>query len=922
MSDELISKVYDVSAIQKEADQVAAIVKSTTDLISQVRNTKDFAGLSDASRKLNDNMVQGKKAVEEYTAVEKELIRQKKELETVEAKRYATSSKNSQEIILNKKLLAEQNELLKAQAILNDKSSGTLEKLTAQNKILGIEKKKLNLETADGAARLKEIIALEDKNNAALKVGQNADQKRTASIGEYKKQIGELVGQFKAGELGAGQLAGGFAKLGKQMIVSFVTNPIFLALAAVVLLIKGVKDAIGESEERTNKMKEAFARFQPIVRTIGDAFEFVADIVIKTVDAFGKAYSAVTEFLGINPKGSADAFVNAEKLKQQAVLETRKLNEESSDLEAIIAEQRAITGAKEEYTIEQRVEALKKAGEAEKKLADNRAQIAELNLKALQEEAALDDNNAEMNDRVSAAIVAVNTARRESASIRKALAREETFLIRENKKEMESEAAARKAAEKQREDNAKETARKLIEANRMLIDSELATMVEGEEKQIAISQESFKRKLEDLKANGQLTAELEQNLTEANAYEIAKIKDDFAKQEAYKKKTDLDTAIADFEKNTQREVEALAAGYREKETELKKQYAAGKMSREKYEEELLKLQEAAAIEANAKTIERLQKELETAELSADKKEELSNKLKALQIENENIVTDAVIKANEKQVESEKEKFEKIKAVTEGIANAGMELFAAIGDIQKQQSEERLAELDEQQKKSDETFSARQKNLDNALMSDGFRADEQKRIDEDKAKQDKILADKVKAEKIKAAKAEKAQNIVSASMSTALAVIKALVDPGGVLGAVYAILAGTTGAVQIAKIANTKIPEYAKGGVTKGEPLSLWGEAGLEKATTPSGRVFFAEKPTLSHFDAGTIISNRVNEFEDNISLTKGGDKFQIDYEKMGNSIASKMPRDVFELNNNGSFTIQKKNGDRITMINNRFSIGR
>jgi len=280
---ELIDSIYDVSKIQAEADRIKEILEATKKLIGETRGAKDTVALSDASKKLNDNMVQGKKAVEEYTAVEKELIRQKKELETVEAKRDATSSKNSQEIQANKKLLAEQNELLKAQSILNDKNSGTIEKLTASNKILALEKKKLNLETAEGAERLKEIIALEDKNNKALAEGKNADQKRTASIGEYKKQMNELFQSFTLGEIGTKQLASGFAKLGKQMIISFVTNPIFLAIGALVLLIKGVTQAFKESEDRSNKLSEGFARLKPIIRTIGDAFEVVADIVIKYV---------------------------------------------------------------------------------------------------------------------------------------------------------------------------------------------------------------------------------------------------------------------------------------------------------------------------------------------------------------------------------------------------------------------------------------------------------------------------------------------------------------------------------------------------------------------------------------------------------------------------------------------------------------
>ena len=83
MADELINKIYDVSAIQKEADQIAAIVKSTTDLISQVRGMKDFAGLSDASKKLNDNMVAGKKAVDDYSGAVSNLVKSEESLSKV-----------------------------------------------------------------------------------------------------------------------------------------------------------------------------------------------------------------------------------------------------------------------------------------------------------------------------------------------------------------------------------------------------------------------------------------------------------------------------------------------------------------------------------------------------------------------------------------------------------------------------------------------------------------------------------------------------------------------------------------------------------------------------------------------------------------------------------------------------------------------
>ena len=124
---------------------------------------KDFAGLSDASKKLNDNMVAGKKAVEDYTAVEKELMNQKKQLETIEAKRYAVSSKNNQELEKSKKELAEQNKILKLNSILNDQNAGTLEKTAAETELLKLKRSKLNLETEEGKKLLIEYNKTIDK---------------------------------------------------------------------------------------------------------------------------------------------------------------------------------------------------------------------------------------------------------------------------------------------------------------------------------------------------------------------------------------------------------------------------------------------------------------------------------------------------------------------------------------------------------------------------------------------------------------------------------------------------------------------------------------------------------------------------------------------------------------------------------------
>ncbi len=919
---ELIDSVFDVAKISKEVSDITASLDGLKTVISTysadvkkmydaTRASKSGDDLAKNAKAINEAMVAGKKAVEEYTAVEKELIAQKKQLEQVEAKRYAVSSNNNKEIVTNKKLLAEQNELLKLNLIINDKNSGSLEKAVALNKKLEIEKKKLNLETSEGKRRLEEINKIQDENNKLLEESGNAAQKQKSNIGNYKSALSGLVDSFKNGEIGAKQLGKGVVQLGKQMVTAFITNPVFLAIAAIVLVIKQITKAFSDSEERTNKLNLAFAQFKPILRTIGDGFEFLADIVIKVAEGMGKAISKVLEFLRINPKGAAAEFVEAEKLKQTAILETRKLNEQASEQEAIIAEQREKINDKENFTFKERMEALKLAGEAQKKLADDRAKIAELNLKALQAEAALDDNNAEMNEKLSAAIVAVNNARRESAEVARALLREENKMRKEEESERRAAAAAAKAAAKEREDAEKERVKKIIELNRMLRDSEIAIMEEGEEKQIAISEESFKRKIEDLKANGQLTRELEANLTKAHEIELQKIRDDAEKERKNKEKENVDKRIVEFEKNVQREADALSASYREKEVELKKQLANGILSREKYEADLIALQSEALKEVNDNTIKSLQKELEIVELSADKRAEISAKIRDLQIQNENASLDATIDANQKKIDADKEAFNKRLQIAEQLSGAGMELFAAVSDFQAQEHEKRMAELDALQEKNDEYFDKQQKNLDNAIMSEESRFLAQKKIDEDREKREKAIAERKRAEELRRAKWEKAQAVTSAVISTALATIKAFVDPGGVLGAVFAVLAAATGAAQIATILSRPIPAYKDGGVT-GSGLALWGEERPEVAVTRAGHIMYAERPTLQNFDAGTRIYKSVEDFERNIA--SGGSKsFEFDYDKM----AQMLPKHSIELNGNGSWTMIDKENNRKSEINRR-----
>ena len=102
---------------------------------------------------------------------------------------------------------------------------------------------------------------------------------------------------------------------------------------------------------------------------------------------------------------------------------------------------------------------------------------------------------------------------------------------------------------------------------------------------------------------------------------------------------------------------------------------------------------------------------------------------------------------------------------------------------------------------------------------------------------------VLAIKRRAAKREKAFGITSAIINTAGAVVKAFLDPGGILGVIFAALAAATGIAQIAVISSTPLPtEGTEGG------------GGGEHA-----------KPQPSKFAAGGLVNGPGSSVNDSVS---------------------------------------------------------
>ena len=929
---ELIDNIVDVPKVSKEFDEVNAMIEvlkgNITTLQSGIRANKSFEDLAKSTKVLNDAIVEGSGAVDKYVSIQQELDKQKKQSIALDEKRLTINSKDAADIEKKKKLLKEEQELIKLQIIMNNKEAGTLEKAEAYTKILQMEKRKLNLTTKEGIERLKEINIQQDKNNDLVKNSSNKLQEQKIGIGNYRDGFSTLTNQFKNGEIGLKGLTTGFFQMGKATLAALW--PVGLVVAAIGTLYA------------------VFKNFAPLIDKIEQGFAGLTaawSVLKNSLGQFLSGNQSLKESMGGLGGAMKQAATDAASLKKAEQdladatggLEVANKKIETQMQQLLLQSKNKTLSEKEQMALidqaialeDQQFKNKKKINDEELRIsyenirvknklnADQYAKLKELGVDYVEE---LRDQGVQISDadgdRLKAAILANEDIEQQKiAIVEKAMNRKDALQEKAAaaaEKAAEKAAAAAEKAAKEEEEREK----KLLELKRKLKDTELQLMDDGEEKQIAISQENLKRQIEDLTANGQLTAELQANLEAINQKDLQKIRDDFAKQKKDKEAQDLDTLLANYEKGIKKQTDLLSASYKQQESDLKKQYANGKISKQQYDEQLIALQSKAVKEANDITIASLQKQLDENIVTDEKRAELSAKLRDLQIDNENAVTDAAIKANESKIQSDKDNFDKRVQIATDLANAGMELFSAIGDYQAQQAETRIAELDAQQAKSDELYEMQNSNLEKAIMSDARREEAQKKIDTEKAKRDKEIADKKQKEEIRAAKWEKAQALTSAIINTALAEIKMFADAGP-LGVVLAALSTAAGLASIATIASQPLPAYAEGGVT-GSGLALWGEVRPEVAVTPSGQIMYAENPTVQNFDAGTRIFKSVEEFEKNISMSNGQNKgFEFDYEEMGRHI----PTSNFLFDSNGIHTHFDKQGNRIAQINRRTKIG-
>lgn len=318
------------------------------------------------------------------------------------------------------------SKLSAAQNALNNTTKAGIEaNLAAKDSIVGMQKEYNNLYDAykklsdeqrnsDIGKSMAESLSnlSESINNSKKEVGNF-----TSNIGHYAEGATEAFNQMGI-SVGALQtpmkLAAGGAKALGASLKALIANPVGAVIMAIVVAFKAfqaiaerVKQAIQGNEETQNRLTEAMSVFRPVLDGISNAFDWLAEKVVKVIEGFSKVAEKVMSIIP-GMKKAIDSHKDLAKATNDLTKAEREnsviLSQKQSEVETLRAEAAAATDATEKQQL------LEEAKAKQMEIDQEYVNMAQEELRIMEEYAAKTANDAEANDKLAAAQKKVNDA--------------------------------------------------------------------------------------------------------------------------------------------------------------------------------------------------------------------------------------------------------------------------------------------------------------------------------------------------------------------------------------------------------------------------------------------------------------------------------------------------------------------------------
>lgn len=299
-----------------------------------------------------------------------------------------------------------------AQNALNNTTKAGIEaNLAAKDSIVGMQKEYNNL--YDAYKKLSD----EQRNSDIGKSMAESLSNLSESINNSKKEVGNFtsnIGQYAQGAteafnqmgISVGALQGPFnlatkgAKGFKDMLSVISAHPIIAILSVLVAILMKAAAAIKDNEELTMRLHQAFSVFQPILDGISNAFDWLAEKIVKVVEGFGKLWEWLHRN---NPEMSEQIKLNKDlsKAEDDLVKKTRAVNEENSKKQAEVERLREEAAATEDVLEKQSM--LQEAAQIQAEIDQANIDLAKEDLRIKEERAKQTANDAKANEELAAA---------------------------------------------------------------------------------------------------------------------------------------------------------------------------------------------------------------------------------------------------------------------------------------------------------------------------------------------------------------------------------------------------------------------------------------------------------------------------------------------------------------------------------------
>lgn len=660
---------------------------------------------------------------------------------------------------------------------------------------------------------------------------------------------------------------------------------------------------------------------------LGDDLNKQKQFIIDNASEFKKLDVSVTDVNDAENLlvDNTDAFVKAMALRAQATAAQKLAQEKYAEAlqKRIEAEnlQKKADEAREkgQYAATAVMQDTRFGVKSVKELAEENAKAIEVDVKSLNDQAdALDE----------AGFAYFNYNKKQMEAARSEL---ESAGIRESSNEEKL-----KRQQEQIEREAKRREKLEMEAERNIQEARLNVMDEGYKKDRLLLEQSFQKRIDDVKTKGvrvneqieaieaersKKLAEFDRKISEQRANEesqnrlaiaekgslqeldarldILQLQKDKELREADKTGQDralieekylkqIETLYNDYGKrlmSTEQSQNEILLSQRQIEINeelnaLTKQYEQGIIKKKEYEKQKSDLEHQYAMESLQSQLSILESNLYLFE--GDERLEKEKEIARLRVQLSKETRDKIIE-DAKREEEERKKVEQAKK------RLIQESISAIISIGNSLFQRQIDNVDAEIEANQEEYDAKVETIDALAEKDIITTEEaeaRKRAAEEETSRKNKELEKKKAElQTRQAKFQKSIDIAQTIAATARAIMVAYKETGPIAGAIFAAMIAATGAVQLATIIAQPIPKYAHGTDNHPGGLAIVGDGGRSEAVLVGDKAYITpDKPTLLSLPAGAEVVPDLNDpaflsrFVDNtywLTHNKKGEPVQI-----------------------------------------------